>query len=200
MLDIILLKTGRSICAGITALVLTVLPTVVFAQAAPAESTTPPAGTQAATNAAEMAMSLTPADKKFIKDASESLYLEMAIVDIALRRNRPVGASVDAAKKLGDTLHPDLKKAWEELSTFAQSKNEKVRDELTGVDKREVEQLRSVDVEKFNKQVVALLGKETKKLAQTFESKSIQHPVLKKIAASHSPTFKKHVNEVVQAR
>jgi hypothetical protein len=188
MRDVILLKTGMA------ALLLTVLSPVLFAQAAPAESTTPPGAT-----AAEMAIPLTPVDKKFIKDASESLYLELAIVDIALRRNRPVGASVDAAKKLGDKLHPDLKKAWEELSTFAQSKNEKVRDELTGVDKREVEQLRSVDIDKFNKQVVALLGKETKKLVQTFESKSMQHPVLKKIAASYLPTLKNHVNEVAQS-
>jgi len=96
-------------------------------------------------------------------------------------------------------LHPDLKAAWEELSTFAQSKNEKVRDELSGVDKREVEQLRTLEIEKFNKQVVAMLGKETKKLAQTFESKSIQHPALKKIATNLSPTFKKHANEVVPA-
>jgi Domain of unknown function (DUF4142) len=179
MRNIILLKTSRFL--GVTAFILTVLPTVLFAQAAPADSTP-----------------LTPADKKFIKDASENLYLQMAIVDIALRRNRPVGASVDAAKKLGDQLQPDLKKAWEELSTFAQSKNEKMRDELTGADKRDVEQLRSVDIEKFNKQVVALLGKEMKKLAEILESKSIQHPVLKKIAESHAPTFKKHANEMAK--
>jgi Domain of unknown function (DUF4142) len=191
MLDPILPKTVRFFAAGVIALVLTVLPTTSSAQGVPAEKPNP--------NAAEMAVPLAPADKKFIKDASESLYLEMAIVDMALRRNRPVGASVDVAKKLGDKLHPDLKKVWEELSAFAQAKNEKVRDELAGVDKREVEQLRLVDVEKFNKQVVALLGKETKKLTQTFESKSIQHPVLKKLAASNSPTLKNHVNEVAQA-
>src|SRR4030095_2775628 len=179
MRDIILRKTSRFL--GVTAVMLTVLPTVLFAQAAPADSTP-----------------LTPADKKFIKDSSENLYLQMAIVDIALRRNRPVGASDDAAKKLGDKLHPDLKKAWEELSTFAQSKKEKVRDELTGVDKREVEQLRSVDIEKFNKQVVALLGKQMKELAQIFDSKSIQHPALKKIAETHTPTFKNHVNEMAR--
>jgi Domain of unknown function (DUF4142) len=190
MIEIILLKSGRFLSTGLTAFVLTILPTALFAQAAPADSTAP------STNAAEMAKPLTPADKKFIKDASESLYLEMAIVDMALRRNRPVGASVDAAKTLGDKLHPDLKTIWEELSTFAKSKNEKVRDELTGIEKREVEQLRSVDIEKFNKQVVALLGKETKKLTQIFDSKSIQHPVLKKIAESHASTFKKHAEEM----
>ena len=149
--------------------------------------------------AAEMAKPLTSADKKFVKDASESLYVEMAIVDIALRRNRPVGATTDTAKRIGDKLHPELKKAWEELSRFAQAKNEKMREELSGVEKREIEQLRNLDIDKFNKQVVALLGKETKKLAQIFDSKSIQHPVLKKIAETHAPTLKQHVIELTEA-
>jgi predicted outer membrane protein len=191
MIDMIPPKAGRLISSGITALILAMSRTVAFAEAAPANSN--------AAAAAEMATPLTPADKKFIKEASESLYLEMAIVDIALRRNRPVGATSDAAKNLGDKLQPELKKTWEELSTFAQSKKEKLRDELTGVDKREVEQLRSLDIDKFNKQVVALLGKETKKLAQIFESKSMQHPVLKKFAEEHLPAFKSHLNDVAPA-
>jgi hypothetical protein len=184
MLDIILPRTGRFFPACVTALILGILPALCAQEAPPAPT------------AAELATPLTPADKKFIKEASESLYLELAIVDIALRRNRPVGASVDAAKRLGDKLHPDLKKIWEELSTFARAKNEKVRDELSGIDKREVEDLRSLDVGKFNKQVISMLGKETKKLAQTFESKSVQHPVLRRIATTHSPALKKHVDEV----
>jgi hypothetical protein len=195
MIDMILPKTGRLIPAGVIALVLIVISTVVQAQAPAVENNKPTAAAQAA----EAAIPLTPADKKFIKDASESLYLELAIVDMALRRNRPVGATGDAAKRIGDKLHPDLKKIWEELSTFAKLKKEKLQEELTGVDKREVEQLRSVDIEKFNKQVVALLGKETKKLAQTFESQTIQHPVLKKLTERYSPALKEHINEVAQA-
>jgi predicted outer membrane protein len=191
MIDPIPPKAGRMISSGITALFLAMSGTVAFAEAAPANSN--------AAADAEMAIPLTPADKKFIKEVSESLYLEMAIVDVALRRNRPVGATTDAAKTLGDRLQPELKKTWEELSTFAQSKKEKLRDELTGVDKREVEQLRSLDIDKFNKQVVALLGKETKKLAQILESKSMQHPVLKKFAEGHLPAFKNHLNDVAQA-
>jgi hypothetical protein len=192
MFDLIPQVTNRLHSFGAATLAVTLFSMSAFvAQAAPADQATP-------ANPAEMAKPLTPADKKFIKDASESIYVEMAIVDIALRRNRPVGASVDSAKKLGDRLQPDLKKAWDELSTFAQAKNEKVRDELSGVEKREVEQLRSVDVDKFNKQVVALLAKETKKLEQLFEAQSMQHPVLKKIAESHAPAFKQHVEEVTK--
>src|SRR5688572_6859794 len=178
MLDLILLKRSRFLAAGAAALVLTVFPEALSAQAAAEKSATPPADAAAAAKA-EMARPLTAADKEFIKDASESLYLQLAVVDIALRRNRPITASADTAKELGDKLHPDLKKVWEELSKFAKSKKEKMRDELSGVDKRAVEELRTVDVRKFNKEVVASLGKEGKKLAQIFESKSIQHPVLK---------------------
>jgi hypothetical protein len=193
MIDMIPRKASRCLSAGTMALVLIVLSTVVRAQALAVENNNP------AAQAAEAAIPLTPADKKFIKDASESLYLELAIVDVALRRNRPVGVTGDTAKKVGDKLHPDLTKIWEELSTFAKLKKEKLQDELTGVDKREVEQLRAVDIEKFNKQVVALLGKETKKLAQIFDSKSIQHPVLKKLTERYSPALKEHMNEVAQA-
>jgi hypothetical protein len=145
-----------------------------------------------------MAAPLTAADKKFIKDASEALYLELSISEIAIRRNRPVGASVDAARKAGDLVHDDLKKVWEELSAVARAKNEKVRDELTGVEKREAEQLRSLDVDKFNKQVVAMLGKESKTVAQIFATKSIQHPALRTIIERHSPTLTKHAAELPQ--
>ena len=199
MLDLMFVKTSWFLSAGAAALVWIILPTALFAQATADKSTTPPAGPPTAPNPAEVARPLTAADKEFIKDASESLYLQLAVVDIALRRNRPITASADTAKKLGDKLHPDLKKVWEELSTFAQSKKEKMRDELTGVDKRAVEELRTVDVRKFNKEVVGLLGKEGKKLAQIFDAKSIQHPVLKKLAQTYAPTFQNHVKEVEQA-
>jgi hypothetical protein len=170
---------------------------VLFAQAAPAEKT--PDAAQVAKQAAEMAISLTPADKKFIKDVGEGLFFELAIVDIAMRRNRPPGQGRDAAWKLGAKVQPDLQKAWEDLSKIARAKKEKVREELSGVEKRSVEDLRAVDIEKFNKEVAALLGKAGKELAQTFASASVQHPVLKQFAASHSPTFKQHVTEIAQA-
>jgi hypothetical protein len=170
----------------------------LLVQAAPAEKPAPDA-TQAAADAVDMAKPLAPADKKFLKEVTESIFFELAIVDIALRRNRPVGQGRDAAKTLGDKLHPDLQKAFEELKKFAQAKNENVRDELSGGEKRDVEGLRAVNIEKFNKEVSALLGKEGKKLAQTLASPSIQHPVLKKIAATHAPTFQQHVADIAQA-
>ena len=148
---------------------------------------------------AELAVALTPADKKFIKDAGEALFLELTIAEIALRRNRPVGASVDAARKAGNLIHDDLKKVWEDFAGFARAKGEKVRDELSGVEKREVERLRSVEVDKFNKEVVESLGKQTKRLVQLFASKSFQHPTLKRLTERHLPTLTKQANELPQA-
>jgi len=176
---------------------LTMFRTVLFAQVVPTEK--PPDAALAAKKAAEMAIPLAPADKKFIKDASEGLFFELAIVDIAQRRNRPVAQGRDAAYKLGARLQPDLQKAWDELAKIAQAKNEKMREELSGVEKRGVEDLRAVEIEKFHKELAALLGKSGKELAQTFASTSIQHPALKQFAASHSPTFKQHVTEIAQA-
>lgn len=200
MLPIMLLKSRRILSAARTALTIVVLPTVLSAQAPHAENTSPPRNGNASAGSDEkVARPLTPADKKFMKEASEILYVELATLEIALRRNRPVGASPDAAKKLGDRLHPDVKKIWEELSSFADAKNEKLRAELVGIDRREVEKLRSLDIEKFNKHVVSLLVKETKKLAQLFDSKATNHPVLDEFAARHLPKIKKHVEDVLQA-
>jgi hypothetical protein len=120
-------------------------------------------------------------------------------VELAQRRNRPVGVGRDAAYQLGAKLHPDLQTAYADLTAFARAKNEPVRDELSGIEKRDVEHLRDVEIGKFKKEIVELLSKESKKLAATFASPAIQLPALKKIAATHAPILKGYVHEVVQA-
>jgi hypothetical protein len=179
-------------------LLLTLFPDDLFAQQAPAQ--TPPAdATEAAKNVREMALPLTPADKKFIKEAGEGLYYELAIAELALRRNRPVGVGRDATYLLASKIHPEVQKAHEELAAFAKAKNERMRDELSGVEKRDVEELRAVNIEKFHKGVVSALAKASKSLAQTFAAPGVQHPVLKKLAETHAPKIKAHVTEIAQA-
>jgi hypothetical protein len=190
----------RPFLAAVTALFLTLPPAALFAQAPAEAKPAPPGAAQVAANAAEMAKPLTPADKKFIKEASETLFFELAIVDITMRRNRPVAAGRDATFQVGAKLQPDLQKAWEDLAKFAKAKNEEMREDLSGVEKRDIEEIRSVNFERFHKVVVEALGKEGKKLAQLFAATTaIQHPALKKIAASHAPVFKQHVADIAQA-
>ena len=186
----------RPIVTALAAFLLTSCPNLLLAQA-PEKPAAAPA--DAAKAAAELAQPLTPADKKFVKEAGELLYYELAITEVAQRRNRPVGVGRDATFTLAARLHPDLQKAWDELTKFARAKNEKVREELNGVEKRDMEEIRAVQIEKFHKEVVTALNKTGKQLAQTFATTAIQHPVLKKIAATHAPTFKQHATEIAQA-
>ena len=169
-------------------------PASLFAQAT-TTGTTPPAGTPgAATSTTEKAKPIAPADKKFVKDAGESLYYELALVE-----KTKVKAGTDAVKKLGEKLNQDLKKVWEEVATFAQTNNEKMPTELAGGDKSAAERLGKLDGEKFDKQFFTLISKEAKKLSRVFDAKSLQSPELKKVAENYGATLKNHVNEIERA-
>lgn len=185
----------RILSAGLTAFVVAASQTVAFAQATPATTTgTTPPGGKPGTTATDKAKALAPADKKFVKDASESLYYELALLE-----KTKIKASTDAVKKLGEKMNDELKKVWEELAAFAQPNNEKMATELSGGDKSAAERVGKLEGDKFDKQLLNLLGKEAKKLSRTFESKGIQTPELKKIAENHAPTLKSHVSEVEKA-
>ena len=183
---------------------LTVALTLAFVPfALPAQ--TPPAGSRVAdtVNAdqskAEKTAPLSASDKQFIRDATKNLHYERALVDKCVRKNRAVAVTTDPAMEVGRKLHPQLAKLWEELAAVAQAHNERVADELTGNDKNTVDRLRALNDEKFNKEVLTLLGKETKTLARTFESLSTNHPALKRIAQTYTPQLKNHATEVESA-
>jgi putative membrane protein len=169
------------------------LPATLFAQAT-TTGATPPGGTPGAGATTEKAKPIAPADKKFVKDAGESIYYELALAE-----KTKVKAGTDAVKKLGEKLNQDLKKVWEEVATFAQANNEKMPTELSGGDKSAAERLGKLDGEKFDKQFLSLISKEAKKLARVFDAKSLQSPELKKVAENYGATLKNHVTEIDRA-
>jgi hypothetical protein len=79
---------------------------------------------------------------------------------------------------------------------MAQEHNERVSDELTGNTENMVDRLRALSDEKFNKEVLALLAKETKSLARTFQSLPTNHPGLQRLVKSYTPQLKNHAVEV----
>src|SRR5688500_17045041 len=95
------LTTTLTIQTVAAVLAITALPTVLFSQAV-SPGAAIPAPAEKALAATEVSTPLTGDEKKFLKDASEGTYLQLSLVEIALRRNRPVGASVDRAKQIGD--------------------------------------------------------------------------------------------------
>ena len=170
------------------AIMFSALPTRTFSQTTPAAN--------ADQSKAENAAPLTASDKKFIRDATKDLHYELALVDKCLRKNRAVTVTTDPAMEVGRKLHPELKKLWDELSAVAQMHNERVADQLTGNAENTVDRLRALNDEKFNKEVITLLARETKSLARTFQSFSTNHPGLKRIVQAYAPQLKEHVTAV----
>lgn len=168
----------------------------LFAQA-PASTATPPGATPGTTSTAaagDKGKALAPADKKFVKDAGESLYYQLALVE-----KTKLKAGSEAVKKLGERMNDDLKKVWEELAAATQPLNEPLPTALAGGDKSAAERLNKLEGDRFDRQVLTLLSKESKRLARTFETKSLQNAALKTLAANHGPTVKNHSNEIDKA-
>src|SRR6478672_4109096 len=187
------MKTFRFFFPGVIILALVASQTLAFAQAT-TTGITAPGGKPGTASATEKAKPIAPGDKKFVKDAADSLYYELALAEKTKTK-----ASTETVKKLGEKINDDLKKVWEELATFAQANNEKMPTELTGGDKSAAERLGKLDGDKFDKQLLSVLDREAKKLSRTFETKSLQSPDLKKIAENYGPTLKLHVTEVEKA-
>lgn len=177
-------------------LILTVFPFLALRAETPSEVAGTPNAEQLK---AEKAAPLSASDKKFIRDATKDLHYELALVDKCLRKNRKVTVTTDPAMEVGRKLHPELKKLWDELAVVAQDHNERVSDELTGNTENMVDRLRALSDDKFNKEVLSLLAKETKSLARTFQSLPTNHPGLQRIVKTYAPQLKNHVNEVESA-
>jgi hypothetical protein len=188
-LTIASMKLPRLVFAAVFVL----LPATLFAQAT-TTGTTAPGGTPGAGTATEKPKPLAAQDKKFIKDAGESVYYELALVDKAKTK-----AGTDAVKKLGEKLNDDLKKVWEEVAGVAQTNNEKMPTELSGGDKSAAERLNKLDGEKFDKQFLSLISKEAKKLSRVFDAKSLQNADVKKVADNYGATLKNHVTVIDKA-
>jgi putative membrane protein len=189
------MKPTKLLLPGLATIILLAgIQSSAIAQATTTTGATKPAGTPGAGAATEKAKPIAPADKKFVKDAAESIYFELALVE-----KTKVKAGTDAVKKLGEKMNDDLKKVWEEVATFAQGNNEKMPTELTGGDKSAAERLGKLDGEKFDRQFLTMINKEAKKLSRTFDTKALQNPELKKVADNYAATLKNHVTEVDKA-
>ncbi len=178
------------VTAAVTAL-LAITPASSFGQAASsAPATTRPLGSGTGGGATgEKAKPLSAADKKFIKDASETVYYELNLIEKAKRN-----ALDKSVSTLGEATNKDLQKIWEEVATLAVARNEKMPTELTGSDKSKADKLGKAEASKFDKEFLKIFTKETKRLAQSFEvaSKSAQDAEIKTFAAKWLDAVKGH--------
>jgi predicted outer membrane protein len=158
----------------------------VFASAQEATAPTTPAAPASAS--AAKPKPLAPADKKFFKDVSEAMLVEQKLAGLAKQ-----GSTNDAVKKLGETITADVGKAWTPFATLSQTKGAELTPDISKADQSNATKLGKVAADKFDKEFLKDLGKETKKTGRLLDSaKSLQDPELKQWLETWGPTLKGH--------
>ena len=152
----------------------------------------------AATPAASAKTNLSSAEKKFIKDAAEAHLSIMRLTEVT----RNAGPGSVETKALTTKLNDDLTKSWGELAPLADAAKVTLpKSEPSAGDKAGMEKLKKLDVDKFDKQFLKALSKETGKGFKTFDTavKSVQNPELKTFVSTHALTMKAHADAVSAA-
>jgi predicted outer membrane protein len=150
---------------------------------APATST----GTSSS-GAAAKPKPLAPADKKFFKDISDAMLVGQKLA--GLSKN---GSTNEVVKKLGETIDADIGKAWTPFATLSQEKAAELTQEVSKSDASNAAKLAKVESDKFDKEFLKDLSKETKKTGRLLDSaKSLQDPELKAWVETWGPTLKGH--------
>ena len=142
-----------------TLILLLAIVTPAFAQVAPAGTTAGAGGAGAgigvgATATAGKTKALSAGDKKFVKDALESMFYEMSLTGKAR-----TDAKLAGTKTVADTLKADLDKVWGDVGTIASAHDEKIPMELAGGDKSKAERLGKAG-DKFDKEFLKIVGAE----------------------------------------
>jgi predicted outer membrane protein len=164
--------------------------------APPGAAGTGTTGKPPATGSAK-APELSVGDKKFFKDASEGILLEQKLVVLGSKTS-----TNDTVKKECDKMTGELTKVWERLATLSMSKGAQLAADVAKTDAAKVDRLAKLKPDKFDKEFVKDLGKETKKTAKFFgmAEKTLQDGEVKKFASDWSPTIKGHDEEVDRAQ
>ena len=147
---------------------------------------TPPPGGVPTTAPAATPRPLAGADKKFVKDASSSLFYLLDLLKAA-----KTSATGETTKKVFETGNKELTSAWEGVAKISTAKNEKLVTELGNSDKQNTAKLKKAAPDKFDKEFLKDYSKELKKLAGVYEaaSKSVQDPEIKAYTLTWIPTL-----------
>ena len=173
---------------------LVVSASVVLAQDPAPATTTPPGATPTTGTPGEKPKPLTSSDKSFLKKALDGMYFEMSLTD----KHKSESAKLESTKRVTAKMNTDLQKIWGELAGMFDPKE--IPNELAGGDKSKAQRLAKAG-DKYDKELLEVLGKESKALERTFESasKSAQHPTIKQVTSTWLPTIKGHNDEIEKA-
>jgi predicted outer membrane protein len=163
-----------------------------FAQE-PAPATPPAPGTSSTTATADKSKALTSNDKAFLKKVLEGMYFEMSLTEKRKNEN----AKLEGTKTLAGKMSSDLQKIWGELAAMFDPKE--IPNELAGSDKTKAQRISKAG-DKYDKELLEVLEKETKQLEKAFESasKSSQNPTIKQVTNNWLPTIKGHGEEIAK--
>jgi hypothetical protein len=134
---------------------------------------------------AAAAKPLSPTEKNFIRNTGKSLNYLVALAEAG--KNPAV--KEDKHVKFRDKTITDLKKVSEGLKKTATERGETVEAELAATDKSGIERIGKMKDDRFLKQWLEELAKETKKLERDFQSaeRSLQDPDMKTFVSNYTP-------------
>ncbi|MEA3208912.1 MAG: hypothetical protein QOE70_1969 [Chthoniobacter sp.] len=168
---------------------------------AQAPATPVPAGGTGAsttgTTAAAKPKPLAPTDKKFVKDINDAILIEQKLLALVARPEKPLSESL---KRTTTKMTGDLKKIWELFATLGMAKGAELSTEVTKPQAADVAKTAKLKDDKFEKEFVKDLAKETGKAKKAFESagKSLQDPDLKKFVTDWTATIQTHDDDMVR--
>src|SRR5262245_62069305 len=125
----------------------------------PAPGAPPPAG------AADKSKALSASDKSALKKMLETIFFETNLTDQHKNNN----AKTEATKKLAEKMNTDLNKIWGELAALVEPTE--LPTELAGGDKSKSQRISKAG-DKYDKELLEVLEKESKQLERSFESAS----------------------------
>ncbi len=126
-------------------------------------------------------------EKSFVKNAGKSIYYQIQLAAAA-----KTTVTDEKLARLRDTVTKDLNKAWEGLSKIAKERGETLVGELQGADKSSIERLGKMKDDKFVKEWLGELAKESKKLDRDFEQggKTFADPDMKTYVSNYGPSIR----------
>lgn len=136
-------------------------------------------------------------DRTFIQKAAEE---NLAAIDLGkLAADR---ASSDQVKDFGNMMAEDHTQALDKLKKIASDKDVPVPSKVSSTDKREIDRLKKLSGDKFDREFIKTAKRDHQKTLSTFEkaSNEVKTPELKDYATSTLPGIKKHQDELNQLK
>jgi predicted outer membrane protein len=143
------------------------------------------------TTSADKSKTLTSNDKAFVKKVLDGIFFETNLTD----KNKRDSAKLEGTKQLTGKMNTDLNKIWGEVAGLVDPKEQPT--ELATADKSKAQRISKAG-DKYDKELLEALEKETKQLERAFESasKTSQNPTIKQIANTWLPTIRGHGDEI----